>query len=226
MRFLPRKPGVMREHRGDTGGPQRSGENQTARRKPRSFPAAQQPVLGTTLRMHDMFAVKHHAQAMPQGKLFQTEECGTAREAADGHRLPSPGRTEVPEPKLRHIPVRQGPNQSALRRQSCAQAARLIMASIDHDAVQGRNGCGWRCHLRCCTGNGRKRRDGRSLKEFAPIDHCVPLGEQSSIAPTAAGIPTTSESTAAAARSPDQCPGGAGPRAPHPDVLRRHWRDR
>lgn len=75
---------MIGDHLGDQRRPERTRTREIARRKIRSGRAAQQRMLRAAAGMHDVLAVKNHAQAMGESELLEAEERGTLSETGNG----------------------------------------------------------------------------------------------------------------------------------------------
>ncbi len=95
--------------------------------------AAQHPVFGSPLAVHDVLGVKDDSQAASQGELLETEEGRPRGEAEDRQRLRLPGRTDMAQPHLRDVPVRHRMHGCPKMHEACADGPGLRKTGIDED---------------------------------------------------------------------------------------------
>lgn len=86
---------MIRDRLGDQRRPERTRTHEIARRKICSGRAAQQRMLGAAARMHDVLAVKNHAQAMGESELLEAEERGTLSETRNRDGPVPPDRVDL-----------------------------------------------------------------------------------------------------------------------------------
>ena len=116
-------------------------------------------------------------KAAPQGQLLETEQRWSRSEPGDGDGMLPPGWTDVPQPNLCDIPVRNGMNLDTRGTQPITDSPTGHIARVTEESVD--SAARWHCGLlrrssRPRAGDRRQGASRRGLEEYPPIDHEAP----------------------------------------------------